>query len=191
MEIVFPNECNLENKEGRPFKRSSTPIISGQPRIQKSLHQFLVGVRNPNTQKTLRNVRLLTESDTYGSVFSEYLLCERTGSECADISPQMTDYFMIGQGIDNSDKGLFHPEIDPPPAYLDFFNQMESKPYIGFVIFGTQRHPALLKNNGIHLVITAFADDTRRAWSDVIGGSAADRTSRTLIQINGSRRCLR
>jgi hypothetical protein len=169
IEIIFPNECNLEHKFGHPFKRSSTPLISGQPRpTTKSLHQFFIGVRNPSEQKTLRNVRVLAECHTYGSFFSEYLLCERTKSQSADISPHMIDYLMLGQGIDSSDVGLFSPQINPPPSYMDFFAQMEAKPHVGFVIFGDQKYPTLLKNNGLELKISVFADDTPSESSDFV-----------------------
>jgi hypothetical protein len=161
IEFVFPNECNLETKEGHPFKRSSTPVFSGKPIPSKrSQRQFFIGVHNPSGQKTLRNVRIFVECQTFGSVFSEYLICERTRSDSADISPQMIDYFMLGQGIDDGDTVICNPRIDPNAEYMNFFGQMESNKHIAFVIFGTQRHPALLKNNGLKLVAKAFADDT-------------------------------
>lgn len=161
IEIVFPNECNLETKEGHPFKRSSSPLFSGRPRTnKKTLEQFFIGIYNPNSQGTLRNVRLFIECQTFSSGFSEYLICERTNSDAVDISPQMTNYFMLGQGIDDSETGMFHPRIDPDTDYLNFFDRMEGNKHIGFVIFGTQRRPALLKNNGLKLAAKVFADDT-------------------------------
>lgn len=161
IEIAFPNECNLETKEGHPFKRSSSPLFSGKPRSnKKSLHQFFIGVHNPSSQKTLRDVRLFIECQTFGSVFSEYLTCERTRSDSVDISPQMTDYFMLGQGVDESKSGIFHPRVNPDADYMSFFDPMETDKHIGFVILGVQRRPALLKNNGLKLVARVFADDT-------------------------------
>lgn len=160
IEIIFPNECNLEHKLGHPFKRSSTPLLAGSPLGRRSLHQFFVGIYNPNRKKTLRNVRLLIECNQYGSMFSKHLLCERTGAETTDISPEMTDYFLIGKGIDDSDVGLFHPELNPSQEYMGFFAQMEQNPHAGFVIFGNTSKTVLLKNNGVPLTVTVFADDT-------------------------------
>jgi hypothetical protein len=168
IKIIFPNECNLEHKLGYPFKRSSTPLFSGRPRDKRSLHQFYVGIYNLNPKKTLRNVRLLIECNQYGSVLSKYLLCERTGVDTTDISPEMTDYFLIGKGIDDSDVGLFHPEINPSQEYMRFFAQMEQNPNAGFVIFGNTSNAVLLKNNGVPLTVTVFADDTPPESQDFV-----------------------
>jgi hypothetical protein len=160
VDIVFPNECNLEYKVGHPFKRSSTPLFSGHPLDQRSVHEFFVGVHNPNPKKTLRNVRALIECNQYGSMFSAYLLCERTSTDAADITPHMTDYFLIGKGVDSSKDGMFSPKINPSSEYMAFLKKMEQNPHAGFVVFGKGVNPLLLKNNGIPLTVTVFADDT-------------------------------
>jgi hypothetical protein len=160
IQIVYLNECNSEFKYAPPFKESSSPFFSGRPAPTKSMHEFSIGIHNPNSQKTLRNVRVLVECTRYGSYFDTYLICKRTGADTADISPLMTDYFLVGRGIDDSKSGMFQPVVNPQPGYLSLFHELEANAHYGFIVTGQAgRKIGLLRNNNIPLTVTAFADD--------------------------------
>lgn len=162
MQIVFPNECNLPSKESL-FRRSTSPLPIGSPiQSQLSIHRFFVGVKN-TSQKTLHNVRLVLEDLSGagpGRVLNASCFCERTNRETADIPPQGMDYFLIGEGNDSSDKGIFHPAIMSKDEYQRLLHTIEARSHVGFVLQPTNARYDLLRNDGYRLHITAYADDT-------------------------------
>jgi hypothetical protein len=161
MQIVFPNECNLPSKESL-FRRSTSPFPDGSPiQSQLSIHRFFVGVKN-TSQKTLHNVRLVLEDLSGagpGRVLNASCFCERTNRETADIPPQGMDYFLIGEGNDSSDKGIFHPAIMSKDEYERLLHTVEARSHVGFVLQPINARYDLLRNDGYRLHITAYADD--------------------------------
>jgi hypothetical protein len=158
VEIVYDNECNFEHKSGYPYRRTSTAILSGRPLERHSVHEFYIGVHNKSLDKSIKNVRVFAECKRYGSLFDAYLLCERTGSDAADIPPRMTDYYMLGKGVDSSDVGLSSPVANPSHEYMQLVREFED-PSLGFVIFGKDKMLMLLNYTDIEINITVFSDD--------------------------------
>jgi hypothetical protein len=171
--IVFLNLANSEGKESL-FRRSWTALSNGRPIERKfSYHQFFVAIENKSTTKTLRSVRLVAEllSGPGGQVLNREFPCERTGTGSADIPPKGTDYYLIGEGTDGSDAGMFHPKIVASDEYDRILAEVEQREHqhIGFILSTSkgQRY-SLLKNDGYRLTISAYADDTSPATGTLI-----------------------
>jgi hypothetical protein len=162
--IVFPNLANSPAK-GSLFRRSWTAFPNNGPGKRRfSYHQYFVAVENKSMTKTLRGVRLVAESikGAGGQILNREFPCERTGTGSADIPPKAKDYYLIGEGVDESDAGTFQTRIVPPDEYERILADIElrERQYTGFVLSTSkgQRY-SLLKNDGYRLAISAYADD--------------------------------
>jgi hypothetical protein len=159
--LVFPFEANSEGKESL-FKRSWSPLPNRPILRQVSIHRFFVSVENPSSAKTLRNVRVVMESISKfpGQVLDLPCICDRTGSEVADIPPRGHDYFLIGEGADYADDGLFRPRFISNDEYNALLAKLEANSHIGFALHGPNgAQVPLLKNDGYLVEIAAYADD--------------------------------
>jgi hypothetical protein len=167
IEILFPERCNSPGTESA-FKRSWSPLNkAGGSARRISLHTFYVGIQNPSNDKTLRNVRLLMESVSLGpgQVLNMSSVCARTQTDSADIPPGGLDYFLIGEGTDETDDGMFRPEFMMKPDYDALMATVDGNSHSSFRIRNNSSSVPLLKNNGYTMEIVAYADDmpsTRR-----------------------------
>lgn len=161
MELVFPAECNSEGKESL-FKRSWSPLCKADGVDRKiSFHQFFIGIHNPSTGKTLRNVRLVLESipGPGGQILNRPFTCDRTSTDAIDIQPKGMEYFLIGEGADDTDAGLFHLRFMEKLDYDRLLAVQDSRANIGFILMLKNVPLSLLKNDGQILEINAYADD--------------------------------
>jgi hypothetical protein len=170
--IVFLNVANSEGKESL-FRRSWTAFC-GRPTDRRfSYHQYFVAVENKSNTKTLRGVRLVAESlyGLGGQILNREFPCERTGTGSADIPPKGADYFLIGEGVDDSDAGIFHTKMVTSDEYDKILADIDhrERQHIGFLLSASkgQRY-SLLKNDGYKLAISAYADDSPPAAGTLI-----------------------
>jgi hypothetical protein len=136
-------------------------------------HQYFVAVENKSSTKTLRGVRLVAESlsGVGGLILNREFPCERTGNGTVDIPPKGKDYYLIGEGIDESVAGMFHMRVVPSDEYDRILAEvsLREKEHIGFM-FSTskQQSYSVLKNDGIRLTISAYADDNPPATAVLV-----------------------
>jgi hypothetical protein len=164
IEFEFSNECNEEHIESL-FKRSRELLPSGR-RMDGglvSINEFFIGVRNPSSTKTVKNVRVMVRA--VGGVGPTWpldasLIADRTKADVVDIPPGMTDYFLLGSNMVDSREGMFHPLIVPYDFYLGQAAERDRRAHEGLVMafFGGRSMP-LLKNDGYKIELTAFGDD--------------------------------
>jgi hypothetical protein len=162
MRLVLPFETNWDNK-GTLFRRSWSPFPSGHPMVRRiSLHKMYLAVENAPTNKTLRNVRVVMESllSFPGGLFNLPCVNDRTSADTVDIAPGATEYFLVGEGADSADAGMFRPRVMPMQEYDRLLASLEARKDIGFVLHSTNgRTVSLLKNDGNLLAISVYADD--------------------------------
>jgi hypothetical protein len=134
--LVLPREANLANKSSL-FKRSWRPLPNGNDGmdiLKVSIHRFYVAVENPETGKTLRNVRVMMDTVKLG--LSQHLniscICDRTGTDTIDIPPGAAEYFLIGEGSDSTDVGMFNPKIMSQQEYAALRLTSSSRSYSDF-----------------------------------------------------------
>ena len=171
--IVFLNLANSEGKESL-FRRSWNALPNGCPGKRRfSYHQYFVAVENKSSSKTLRGVRLVAETlhGLGGQILNREFPCERTGTGSADIPPKGKDYYLIGEGIDDSDAGIFHCKIVAPDEYDRILADIEQRErqHVGFILSTSKGQIySLLKNDGYRLTISAYADDSPPAVGTLI-----------------------
>jgi cbb3-type cytochrome oxidase subunit 3 len=161
VELLFPDECNSAGKDST-YRQSWTPLASGLPGPRISVHRFYVGARNPTNDRTLRNVRLVMEALRLGpgQVLNLSCMCERTQTPNVDIPPGGTEFFLIGEGIDESDAGIFRPKIMAASEYETLMQTINShKEHSRFRLVSKTSNIPLLRNDGYKLELTAYADD--------------------------------
>ena len=176
LEIVYANECNLNNKQSL-FRRSTSFLPLGEEikhRITKA--EFYIGVKN-RSNTTIRNVQIkIDQKNIPHSIISLSLQSETTGTQHVDIQPENIEYFFLGYGyIDN-----FVAEIvEFKPAseinmLADEINAFTSLRLVG----GSSglRSLDLLKNDGYQLDFSVFGDDVlpRRGVITVNGKSGLE-----------------
>lgn len=117
--------------------------------------------RNPTNDRTLRNVRLVMESLSLGpgQVLNLSCICQRTNTPSVDIPPSGIEYFLIGEGADESEAGMFRPNVMPPPEYEALLQTINAQPHSRFRLLSTTSTIPLLKNDGYKLDLIAYADD--------------------------------
>jgi hypothetical protein len=165
IELHFPLEANHDSKDSL-FRRSTGFLPDGQPLASGDvcLHEYYIGVHNPSDRKTLKNVRVVVESAGLRSMqwpLSQSLTAERTRSDAVDIPPKRTEYFAVGDYIDHSSVGMFHPAVVSPEQYREWAKVRDARKDLGFrlILFGGHIRP-LLKNDGNEIHLAAYADDT-------------------------------
>jgi hypothetical protein len=182
IEVLFPEQCNSPGVESA-FKRSWSPLCSeGGSARRISFHSFYVAVQNPTNSKTLRNVRLVMETLSLGpgQVLNMPCVCARTETDRANIPPGGEDFFLIGEGVDEDDAGMFRPRIMAKAEYDVLMNKVDSDEHSRFKIRSGVRSVRLLKNDGYRLEITAYADDMPPARKVLI----IDAKNRTAMHLN-------
>ena len=171
--IVFLNLANSEGKESL-FRRSWNALPNGCPGKRRfSYHQYFVAVENKSNNKTLRGVRLVAEilHGLGGQILNREFLCERTGTGSVDIPPKGKDYYLIGEGIDDSLAGTFHCKIVAPDEYDRILADIEQRDrqHIGFILSTSKGQKySLLKNDDYRLSISAYADDNPPAVGTLV-----------------------
>jgi hypothetical protein len=165
IELHFSVEANLDHKESL-FRRSKGFLPSGLPLSlgDVCLHEYYIAVYNPSDRKTLKNVHVMVEGAGHPTIqwpTNKSLMAERTKGDSVDIPPKQTEYFFIGDYLDDSKVGMFHPEIVPEPTYIEWIAERERRKNLGVVVrfFDGGGHP-LLKNDGMEVRLIAYADDT-------------------------------
>ncbi len=162
IEILFPDRCNSPATESL-FKRSWSPLCKeGEAARRISFHSFYLGVQNPSNEKTFRNVRVVMESLSFpGQILNMACVCDRTQTDSVDIPPGAMDYFLIGEGVDGDDGGMFRPKLMARSEYDELMANVDSKMvHSNFSIRAGLRAVPLLKNDGYRVDIVAYADDT-------------------------------
>jgi len=163
LHLEYPSAANLDGTESL-FKRSWMPIAKeGNFDRKLSIHKLYVAVDNKSNNKTLRGVRVVMESleRLPSQVLNLPCICDRTQTEICDIPPGGTDYFLIGEGADNTDSGMFHSKWLSAEDYVLLLSQIDAQSYLGFALHSTlNRKIPLLKNDDYILHVTAYADDT-------------------------------
>ena len=162
-ELVFPAEANLDHKQSL-FVRSWTELPSGNPIERRfSRHQLFLGVDNPPNSRTLRNLRVVIEAvSNPPHVTSLFCLCDSTRTNRTDVHPGATEYFLIGEGFDESHRGMHSPRIVNLEEYRSTLAHLKEQDrlHIGFTLLLANGHQIpLLRNDGIELNVTAYADD--------------------------------
>jgi hypothetical protein len=161
LSIGFLNICNSEGKETL-FRRSWTALSNGR-QIEKrfSHHKFYVAVENKSLFKTLRNARLVVTAiaGPGGRILNDPFLSEGTHSGSVDVLPGAVEYFLIGEGIDDSDAGMFHPKIVSSDEYDHIIAELNSRKNLGFLLKTAKAGYPLLRNNGERIHIAAYAED--------------------------------
>jgi class 3 adenylate cyclase len=171
--IVFLNLANSAGK-GTLFRRSWTAFPNGGPGKRRfSYHQYFVAIENKSSTKTLRGVRLVAEfiSSPLGQVLNREFPCERTGTGSADIPPKGKDYYLIGEGIDDSDVGIFNMKVVAADEYDRILADIDHREQrgIGFTLSTSRGQTySLLKNDGNKLTIRAYADDNAPATGALV-----------------------
>jgi hypothetical protein len=182
IEVLFPERCNSPGVESA-FKRSWSPLCSeGGSARRVSFHSFFVAIQNPSNNKTLRNVRLVMETLSLGpgQVLNMSCVCERTETDRADIPPGGEDFFLIGEGVDEDDAGMFRPRFIAKAEYDVLMNKVDSDEHSRFKIRSGTRSLPLLRNEGYRVEITAYADDMPPARKVLI----IDAKNRTAMHLN-------
>jgi hypothetical protein len=165
MAISFLNLCNSDGKHTLN-RRSWSPVPQGMPlKRHLSFHSFYIVIANKSKTATLRGARLVLDAveNVGGRIFNEPLRCDRTGSASADIPPGGQDYFLLGEGNDESMAGFFSTKIISPAEYDTVVAQADQRDaqLIGFYLIDEKRNRyPLLKNDGYRIRICAYADDT-------------------------------
>jgi hypothetical protein len=95
-----------------------------------------------------------------GQILNMSCVCDRTQTDSADIPPGAMDYFLIGEGVDESDDGIFRSRFMARAEYDQLMATVDSKPESRFAIRTNSRAVPLLKNDGYAVDIAAYADDT-------------------------------
>ena len=138
-QLVFPNECNAAEVQSL-FKRSRSPLPDGHPHDGfLSVHNFYVGVQNPTPDRTLKNARVVVENMSIwnlGQILNLPLLCERTGAQTVDIPPGCMEYFLLGEGVDESDVGMSQPWLMSKSAYKKLISKLRGISAPGFTLKG-------------------------------------------------------
>jgi hypothetical protein len=161
IEILFPERCNSPAVDS-PYRLSWSPLCSEGGAAQRiSFHRCFLGVGNPSNGKTLRNVRLVMETLSLGpgQILNMPCVCERTQTEGVDIPPGAEEFFLIGEGIDDSDAGIFRPRFLTRVDYEAAIARTKNDNTRFRIISGARAVP-LLRNDGYRVEITAYADDT-------------------------------
>jgi hypothetical protein len=86
-------------------------------------------------------------------------VCDRTNTDVVDIQPKGKEYFLIGEGVDDTDVGMFHHRIMEKTEYDQLLALCDSRKHIGFILMPKDAQLSLLKNDGQTLEIAAYADD--------------------------------
>ncbi|MBL6615427.1 MAG: hypothetical protein ISP45_15550 [Reyranella sp.] len=164
IQIEFANECNEEHISSQ-FKRSRELFASGREMDlgQVSLNEFFIGVRNLSVSRTLRNVRIVVHwigGTGPTSLVDLSLIADRTKKDVVDIPPGLTDYFLLGQNMANSNEGMFHPLIVPYHVYQEHAAERDRRKHEGLriIYFGGKTSP-ILKNDGYKIQLGVYADD--------------------------------
>ena len=162
--LWFPGEANADHKESL-FKRSWSPFATNRKVSNISFVSLYIGVQNKSKEKTLKNVRLVVETleGPGGRVLNYSAKSDATGKDTVDLPPDKLEYFYIGEGIDESEGGKFHPRIVDPAAYDQLVARAEQAKaqHEGFNLLNYDgKGIRLLKNDGYKLDITVYADDT-------------------------------
>ena len=163
LEIVYADECNLDNKQSL-FRRSTSYLPHGEQikhRITKA--DYYIGVKN-RSNKTITNVQIrIYEKNMPQSPINIVLNSETAGTPKVDIPPDIIEYFYLGFGyITNfvAERIEFKPtaEIDALAHEIargvyscESMRIVGAKPGIEELI--------LLKNDGQELHFSIFGDD--------------------------------
>lgn len=165
IELEFPIEANFDHKESL-FRRSKSFLPNGKPISlgDVCLHEYYVAVHNSSDRKTLKNVRVVVESAGHAKMqwpTNRLLMAERTKGDSVDIPPKRTEYFFLGDYMDDSKVGMFHPAIVPEQTYAEMIAERDKRQHLGVIVrfFGGGGHP-LLRNDGGEVSLIAYADDT-------------------------------
>ena len=94
-----------------------------------------------------------------GQVLNMPCLCERTQTDSADIPPGGEEFFLIGEGADDDDAGMFRPRIMAKAEYDALLTRVDSDEHTRFKVRSGTRSLSLLRNDGYQVEITAYADD--------------------------------
>jgi hypothetical protein len=161
IKVLFPERCNSPGVDSA-FRRSWSPLCSeGGSARRISFHSFFVAVQNPSNSKTLRSVRLVMETLSLGpgQVLNMPCVCERTQTDSVDIPPGGEEFFLIGEGIDEDDAGMFRSRIMARAEYEVLLTRIDSDEHTRFKVRSGTRSLPLLRNDGYRVEITAYADD--------------------------------
>lgn len=160
LSVAFPNECNDDSKQTL-VKRSVSPLPQGGPVKEKiSLHEFFVGVHNNHDKKTIKNAKAcLHHVSKPGQLIDEYLCVEDTNETSVDLDSGQTAYFRFAEGWDNSDAGMFSPQILPRKAYDDLLSSLHEKDHTRLRIVTNKRSLELLRNESYEVEIHIFGKD--------------------------------
>lgn len=161
-QLEFPAKANLDSVQSL-FVRAWTVYPSGAP-IERTVSfvRLYLAVDNPADSKTLRNVRVVVDSISKpDQVVDIPLFSDGNRTDRIDIAPGATEYFLLGEGCDETIRGHFAPRFVSPEEYRKILLDVDRDKHVGFKLLSARGTAlSLLRNDGIRIHVSAYADDT-------------------------------
>lgn len=176
IEIEYPNEANIESKSST-YKISTSALPQGQNTTHSTIssHLFYIGVYNPSPRTITNACISVLERSKPPHPMDAWLISKSTATTKVDIPRGRTELFLFLTGQDETDVGLFNPQIVSSEHYNVIKVTFERDRNLAGYLRGSDGQAEygvpILKNDGITFEICAYADDCEPDKATVVVNS--------------------